>query len=90
MMKIKIASTSTRTSKAAGKYTYAKGSILKKDGSVRENVTFMAFGKQRESLVKRLRKGAELEVNAVFEGGTVKLLGLYEPKPAAEPVADAA
>jgi len=83
-MKIKLTSTETRKSaNGKGNYTYAKGSILKQDGTTRENVTFMAFGAQRDALKSRLRAGRTLDVKAVFDGGVVKLLGLATPAAAA-------
>lgn len=87
-MKITIATTETRkSSNGKGNYTYATGSIQKKDGTTRENVVFMAFGAQRDALKSRLRRGAQLDVKAVFDGGVVKLLGLATPKAAPAPAA---
>ena len=72
---LKIVSLETRTSETKGKYTYAKVDILKKDGTTRENVTMMAFGAQRESVAKMLRKGRKLTLSCVFDGGVLKVLG---------------
>ena len=81
-MKIKLNSVETRKSETKGSYTYAKGQILKQDGTTRDNVTFMAFGAQRDSVKSSLRKGRTLDVNAVFDGGVVKILGPASAKAA--------
>ena len=81
-MKIKITSIETRTSATKGKYAYGQGTILKQDGTTR-NVTIMSFGAQRESLKSSLRKGRTINVNAVFDGGVVKLLSPLVAKTAA-------
>ncbi len=80
-MKIAITSLEVRTSAAdKGEYAYGKGSILKKDGTVLENRTIMSFGPQFESVRDILVAGATVEVNAVFDGGTVKVLSPYVAK----------
>ncbi len=77
-MKITLASLEVRNSEQKGDYAYAKGQINKKDGTVRENVTFMSFGTQFANVRDQLVVGAELDVKAVFDGGTVKILGMTE------------
>jgi hypothetical protein len=74
-MKLKILSVETRQSETKGAYAYGRANVLKKDGSVIENRVIMAFGKQRASVAKFLKGGRNIEVQAVFEGGVIKILG---------------
>ena len=74
-MKLKIISIETRKSATKGDYSYGKANLVKKDGSVLEGRTIMAFGKQRASVSKFLRAGRNVDVQAVFEGGVIKILG---------------
>ena len=81
-MKLKITSTETRNSTTQGDYAYANGQILNQDGSICDNVTFIAFGEQRDAVENCLRVGQTLDVKIVLEDGVVKLVGLDEPKAA--------
>ena len=79
-MKIAITTVETRTSEnGKGDYAYGKGTIMKKDGGERP-VTFMSFGPQFESVKDLLQDGATVDVKAVFNGGTLKILGPIEDK----------
>ena len=78
-MKIAISSIETRTSDAKGDYAYGKGEIQKNDGTTKA-VTIMSFGAQFASVRDSLVAGATVEVNAVFDGGTVKILSPYVAK----------
>ena len=85
-MKITIASLEVRNSATKGDYAYGKGVINKKDGSEKA-VTVMSFGKQFESVREILVAGATVEVNAVFDGGTLKVLSPFVAKVADEAAA---
>ncbi len=78
-MKITIASLEIRNSATKGDYAYAKGEINKKDGT-NKPATFMAFGDQFASVRDIMVEGATIDVNAVFDGGTVKVLSPYVAK----------
>lgn len=80
MIKLTIATVETRTSEnGKGEYAYGKGVINKKNGTDKP-VTFMSFGPQFESVRALLQDGATVEVKAVFNGGTLKILGPAEAK----------
>ena len=85
-MKLTIASLEVRNSATKGDYAYAKGEINKKDGT-NKPATFMSFGAQFASVRDILVEGATLDVNAVFEGGVVKVLSPYVAKVADEATA---
>ena len=85
-MKITVASLEVRNSATKGDYAYGKGVINKKDGT-EKSVTIMSFGKQFESVRDTLVAGATLDVNAVFDGGTLKVLSPYVAKVADEAAA---
>jgi hypothetical protein len=74
-LKLKITSAEVRKSDTKGDYLYAKGSLIKKDGTVLEGRTIMSFGDQFKSVRKFMRSGRTVTVSAVFEGGTIKVLG---------------
>jgi len=78
MLTMKINELETRQSNKAGEYTYGKVDLLKKDGSTRENVTIMAFGAQRQSVISFLEVGKTVEVTAVWDQGKIKILGPRE------------
>ena len=78
-MKITINSIETRTSATKGDYAYGKATINKKDNTTRD-VTVMSFGKQFESVREMLVEGTQVEVNAVFDKGVLKILSPYTPK----------
>jgi hypothetical protein len=85
-MKLTINSIETRTSETKGDYAYGKGTINKKDGSTRD-VTVMSFGAQFASVRDSLVEGATVDVNAVFDGGVLKVLSPYVAKTSDEAVA---
>ena len=85
-MKITIASLEVRNSATKGDYAYGKGVINKKDGTEKA-VTIMSFGAQFASVRDTMVEGATLDVNAVFDGGTLKVLSPYVAKVADEAVA---
>ena len=69
------------------KFTTSKGATAH-FGNGDKPVTVMAFGKQRDSVAKLLRKGKKVTVTAVWDGKNVlKILG---PQKVAEPAADVA
>ncbi len=72
-LNVTINSTETRTG-AKGRYSIGKATINKKDGSER-SMTFMAFGAQRDSVLRKLRSGATLDLTCAFDGGVLKILG---------------
>lgn len=75
-LKLKLTSTEVRKSEnGKGDYLYAKGNLIKKDGTVLEGRTIMSFGDQFKSVRKFMRSGRTVTVSAVFEGGTIKVLG---------------
>jgi hypothetical protein len=78
-MKITIASLEVRNSATKGDYAYGKGVINKKDGSEKP-VTIMSFGAQFQSVADILVAGATVDVNAVFDGGTLKVLSPFVAK----------
>jgi hypothetical protein len=82
-MKITIASLEVRNSATKGDYAYGKGVINKKDGTEKP-VTIMSFGAQFASVRDTMVAGATLDVNAVFDGGTLKVLSPYVAKSADE------
>ena len=85
-MKITIASLEVRNSATKGDYAYGKGVINKKDGTEKA-VTIMSFGAQFASVRDTMVEGATLDVNAVFDGGTLKVLSPYVAKVADEAAA---
>ena len=86
-MKITIATIETRTSEnGKGEYAYGKGVINKKDGTDKP-VTIMSFGPQFESVRDLLQEGATVEVNAVFNGGVLKVLSPFVAKEQGEAAA---
>ena len=78
-MKIAIDSIETRNSQTKGDYAYGKGTIQKKDGTTKA-VTIMSFGAQFASVRESMVAGATVDVNAVFDGGVVKVLSPYVAK----------
>ena len=82
-MKITIATIETRTSATKGDYAYGKGVINKNDGTEKP-VTIMSFGAQFASVADILVAGATVDVNAVFDGGTLKVLSPFVPKAQAD------
>jgi hypothetical protein len=82
-MKITVNSIETRTSATKGDYAYGKGVINKKDGTEKA-VTIMSFGAQFASVRDILVEGATVDVNAVFDGGTLKVLSPFVAKEADE------
>lgn len=83
---ITLGSVSTGTianGKSAGqKFSKSRVTLNKKDGTSRE-VTAMAFGAQRESVAKLLRKGKTVTVSAVWDNRTLKIIGPRRERPAA-------
>lgn len=59
---------------AGQKYATSRAVLNKKDGTTRE-VTVMAFGAQRESVAKLLRKGKTVTLSAVWDKRIVKIIG---------------
>lgn len=81
---ITLGAIQTGTTQKGEKYTTSRGSTLnKKDGSSRP-VCVMAFGAQRDSVAKLLRKGKTVTVTAVWDGGVLKVIGPRR-EPAAAP-----
>lgn len=72
---LKIESMEVRTSKKDEPYALAKGVMLLKDGTISKPRTIMSFGPQFASVRKFFRAGRKITVQAVFDGGTVKVLG---------------
>ena len=69
------------------KFTTSKGATAHFSNGDKP-VTVMAFGAQRDSVAKLLRKGKKVTVTAVWDGKNVlKILG---PQKVAEPAADVA
>ncbi len=73
---LKITSVDVRKTKTKNEdYAYARGVILKKDGTQSPERTIMSFGPQFASVRKFLRPGRKIVVNTVFNNGVVKVLG---------------
>lgn len=82
---ITMGSVQTKTTSKGAKYTLSQGATAHFSNGDKE-VTVMAFGEQRDSIVGSLRKGRKTTFTAVWDGKNVlKLLG-----PQAEPAAEAA
>ena len=76
MFKMTLNTVETRKSEAGkGDYTYAKVTLHKKDGTDKEGVVAMAFGAQRDSVKRFLVAGKTVEVSAIWDRGTLKILG---------------
>ena len=74
----------TKGSNIGSKYTVAKGSIMHTKDGTEKPVTVMAFGAQRESVLKMLRKGKKVTLTTVWDGKNVlKVLGPQQDAPAA-------
>ena len=74
-MTLKINSLEVRKSQTKGDYAYAKGVQVLKDGSLGEERTIMSFGPQFASVRRFMRSGRKIVVQAVFDKGTIKVLG---------------
>lgn len=74
----------TRISEKKGDYTYAKAKLHKKDGSILENVTVMAFGQQHAKVKSILRMGRKIKVSAVWDNKVLKILGPARPRESAK------
>ena len=79
-MTLTIDSIETRNSETKGDYAYGKATINKVDGTSKA-ATIMSFGPQFASVRDQLVEGAQIRVNAVFNGGILKILS---PAPAAQ------
>jgi len=78
-----VSTKNTATGKNAGqKYSVSRAVLNKKDGTTRE-VTVMAFGKQRDSVARLLRKGKTVTVSAVWDNRTLKIIGPRRERKAA-------
>ena len=76
MFKMTLNEVETRKSNnGKGDYTYAKVTLHKKDGSDKTGVVAMAFGAQRDSVKRFLVAGKTVEVSAIWDGGSLKILG---------------
>ena len=84
------ASVSTRTGKN-GKYALMQGATVQY-GETRKEMTVMAFGKSRDEVASKLRKGRPVDLAVQFDGGTMKVIGfpLEKNQPANDTVAAAA
>jgi len=72
---LKITSVEVRKTKKQDDYAYARGFILKKDGTQSPERTIMSFGPQFASVRKFLRPNRKIVVNTVLDKGVVKILG---------------
>ena len=79
---ITMGSVQTKTTSKGAKYTLSQGATAHFSNGDKE-VTVMAFGEQRDSIVGSLRKGRKTTFTAVWDGKNVlKLLDLAPEAPA--------
>ena len=74
-VKITMGNVATRTTKKGAKYAISQNAVAHFSNGDKE-LTVMAFGDQRESPAKRLRKNAQTTFTAAWDGKNVlKILG---------------
>lgn len=75
-LKVRLGSVETKTASNGNKYsTIRESRAFYKNGN-EADITVMAFGKQRDSVISKLRKGKTITVTATFDSPTVlRILG---------------
>lgn len=72
----------TNTAKNGNKYAVMQGSKVAQGEKVRENITVMAFGAQRDEVAAFLKKGKTVELAVQWDKGSLKVIGLPRAKAA--------
>jgi hypothetical protein len=78
---VTLGSVRTGTASNGNKYSVVQGSTVHGE-KVRNNVTVMAFGKQRDEVAKVLRKGKTVDLAVQWDQGSLKVIGLPRAKAA--------
>lgn len=88
--KFKLKTVEVRTSDKVGEYFYAKGDLLKKNGTVKKGKTVMAFGKNVPAIKRFFKSGRTVTLNCKPDNGGFLVLGLRKEATPAEAPAEAA